>query len=243
MEGVLKIQYSGGPGLTAGYCRVASVLLRAEVMPSLQVTRWDVLPAETGSEFYLVLDVVNQAPQEAELHYAPGKSILVEAGEFCRVPVPVPRCPLDKLNKLYEKPEATEQLCSELERVCSEHIAENVALRWVLADGRHGTLKLDGIHCSEQMLDIVRSSPLDWELQVDGTSVGMEEVTCKAGEPISLAVQVRNKLPRALRDLTLALAMYQDHQNGVRNYRLETRLAIAGASSVLFDEHLYSGNT
>ena len=43
----MKLQYSGGPGQAAGYCRVGSVLLRTEVVPSLQVTRWDVLPAET----------------------------------------------------------------------------------------------------------------------------------------------------------------------------------------------------
>lgn len=54
----------------------------------------------SASEFYLVLDVLNQAGQEAELHYAPGKSILVEGSEFCRVPVPVPRCPLSKLTKV-----------------------------------------------------------------------------------------------------------------------------------------------
>ncbi|GLG95674.1 Protein brunelleschi, partial [Gryllus bimaculatus] len=34
-----------------------------------------------------------------ELQYAPGKSVLMEGGESCRVPVPVPRCPLAKLAK------------------------------------------------------------------------------------------------------------------------------------------------
>jgi hypothetical protein len=53
------------------------------------------------SEFYLVLDVLNQTQQEAELCYAEGKSMLVEGDEFCRVPVPLPKCPLEKLSKVY----------------------------------------------------------------------------------------------------------------------------------------------
>lgn len=47
VEGQLQLRYSGGPGLKAGYCRVCSVYLTLEMIPSLQVTNWDVLPAET----------------------------------------------------------------------------------------------------------------------------------------------------------------------------------------------------
>lgn len=47
VEGQLQIRYSGGNGYEAGYCRTCSVFVTLELIPSLQVTNWDVLPAET----------------------------------------------------------------------------------------------------------------------------------------------------------------------------------------------------
>lgn len=47
IEGQLKIKYSGGAGLIAGYCRTSSVFITIEMLPSVQITNWDVLPAET----------------------------------------------------------------------------------------------------------------------------------------------------------------------------------------------------
>lgn len=47
VEGQLQLRYSGGSGLEAGYCRTCSVFITLEMIPSLQVTNWDVLPAET----------------------------------------------------------------------------------------------------------------------------------------------------------------------------------------------------
>lgn len=47
IEGVLKARYSGGPGNVAGYCRSCSVGFNVEVIPSLVIKKWDVLPAES----------------------------------------------------------------------------------------------------------------------------------------------------------------------------------------------------
>lgn len=47
VEGQLQIRYSGGSGHEAGYCRTCSVFFTLEMIPSLQVTNWDVIPAET----------------------------------------------------------------------------------------------------------------------------------------------------------------------------------------------------
>ena len=45
VEALLKLQYSGGPGLVNGYCRQSSIALNVEIQPSLVFTRWDVMPA------------------------------------------------------------------------------------------------------------------------------------------------------------------------------------------------------
>lgn len=56
------------------------------------------------------------------------------------------------------------------------------------------------------------------------------EVGCEAGKCLSIGITVTNILECPLRQLTMTIQFYQDHQNGVNNYRLETRLAVAGAT-------------
>jgi hypothetical protein len=174
VDGQLQVKYSGGPGLQASYCRSCSIFLTMETVPSLHVTNWDVLPAETydnelkiifgsvdvvfsNTQFYLVLDVANLTSQEMELQYTPSKTMLIEGHESCRVPVPVKRCPLSKLD-------VAEGLGSgDLDRICSEHIANLVDLRWhLLGTDTRGKASLKGITLTNDMLDEVRMSPLIW---------------------------------------------------------------------------------
>lgn len=46
LEAQLKFRYSGGNGLAEGFCRECSLAITLELNPSIQVTSWDVLPAE-----------------------------------------------------------------------------------------------------------------------------------------------------------------------------------------------------
>lgn len=96
--------------------------------------------------------MANLTAQEMELQYTSGKTMLVEGHESCRVPVPVKRCPLSKLDDGVN-----------LDQVCSEHIANQVDLRWhLLGTGAKGKASLKGFTLSPDMLDEVRMSPLSW---------------------------------------------------------------------------------
>ncbi|XP_008196943.1 protein brunelleschi [Tribolium castaneum] len=226
VEGQLQIRYSGGPGLQASYCRCCSVFLTIETVPSLHVTNWDVLPAETNTQFYLVLDVANLTSQEMELQYTPSKTMLIEGHESCRVPVPVKRCPLSKL-------ETGETLATgELDRICSEHIANLVDLRWhLLGTDTRGKASLKGLTLTNDMLDEVRMSPLLWEVTINNETVRpQEEVTCDAGDCLEMKIFVTNSLDKVLSQLQLSVQFYQDYENGTLNYRMETRLATTGTT-------------
>jgi hypothetical protein len=51
----------------------------------------------------------------------------------------------------------------ELDQICSEHIAASVDLRWhILSNGARGRVSLKGITLTQEMLDLVRMSPLQW---------------------------------------------------------------------------------
>ncbi|VEN36763.1 unnamed protein product, partial [Callosobruchus maculatus] len=237
VEAQLRIKYSGSDGIVAEYCRSCSLLFVLEMIPSLHVTNWDVLPAETSSQFYLVLDIVNLTNQEMELQYTSGKTMLVDGQESCRVPVPVDRCPLSKLSAFYQ--DSAERNSEErmknnvdVERICSEHITDLVDLRWhLLASDIRGVASLKGISLSSRMLDIVRMSPLNWEVVINGGVIRtQEEVTWEAGNPLPLKMSIANGLEKALCHLTLSIQFYQDYDNGILNYRMDTRLAVAGAT-------------
>jgi hypothetical protein len=103
LEFKLIFKYSGGVALNENHCRHCALMIHLELIPSLQITNWDVLPAEIASQFYLVLDIANLTTQEVCLNYPNNKKMLIEAKESCRVPVPVERCPLDKILSDYEQ--------------------------------------------------------------------------------------------------------------------------------------------
>ncbi|KAF5285809.1 hypothetical protein FQA39_LY04270 [Lamprigera yunnana] len=232
IEGQLQLRYSGGEGLKAGYCRSCSIFITLEMLPSLQVTNWDVLPAETSSQFYLVLDIANMTSQEMELYYTPTKHMLIEGHESCRVPVPVNRCPLSKLTKLYMDQNCGVNDRLDLDKICSEHIANLVDLRWqLMALNTRGKATLKGITLTPNMLDIVRMSPLNWEVSINGDFLKpQEEINCEVGDCLNVEIGICNSLEKPLQQLVLSVQFYQDHRNGTHNYRLETRVAIVGCA-------------
>ena len=46
LEAQMRIKYSGGEGMQEGYCRQCAISFNLELMPSAQITNWDVLSAE-----------------------------------------------------------------------------------------------------------------------------------------------------------------------------------------------------
>lgn len=233
VEGQLQLRYSGGSGFQAEHCRTCSVYFTLEILPSLQVTNWDVLPAETPSHFYLVLDIANLTSQEMELEYAPSKTMLIEGHESCRVPVPVERCPLSKFKSLYvENSEngGKGDASLDLDKIYSEHIANLVDLKWqLLSTETKGKASLQGITLAPSMLDVVGMSPILWEILINGDVFKpQEEINCEAGDCLELLVRVTNCFDKAFQQIMLCIQFYQDYENGNFNYRMETRLAMTG---------------
>ncbi|XP_061718649.1 protein brunelleschi [Cydia pomonella] len=240
IETQVIIRYSGGRGKEI-HCRQSTLQINLELLPSVSITHWDVLPAEIPSQLYLVLDVSNLTSEEMEFHYAPQKHILIESRESCRVPVPLPRCPFNVQpckndeDSMESKSISTGTSTNSLELMCSEHITNNVDLQWHLVHSDiRGRASVKGITLSQAMMDIVRMSPLNWEVSVNSQCIKpQEEYSCTAGECISLGVAVWNHLSRPLHRLCLSVQLYQDYNNGVLSYKLDNRVATAGNNKVI----------
>ena len=47
MDVVIELEYSGGKGLEAGFSRKTAINFNVEIRPSILLTHWHVLPAES----------------------------------------------------------------------------------------------------------------------------------------------------------------------------------------------------
>lgn len=243
IESQLIIKYSGGISKDT-HCRHSTLQINLELLPSVSITHWDVLPAEIPSQLYLVLDVTNLTSEEMDFHYAPSKHILIESKESCRVPVPLDRCPFNTTHEktvdegtevIESKSTNTGSSANSVELMCSEHITNNTELRWILMQSDvSGKASVKGITLSQAMVDIVRMSPFNWEVSVNSQFIKpQEEYNCTAGECLSLGVAVCNHLSRPLHKLCLSVQFYQDYNNGVMSYKLDNRVATAGNNKVV----------
>lgn len=124
-----------------------------------------------SSEFYLVLDVNNLTAQEMMLNYTMNKTIVIEARESCRVPVPVERCPLFRRDQQIDNEKdrnfsdyyVRKSDAELMQQFCSKHISDSVQLNWsLLGTEIKGTASLRGITLSSAMLSIITVAPLKW---------------------------------------------------------------------------------
>ncbi|KAL7645759.1 UNVERIFIED_CONTAM: hypothetical protein RMT77_002654 [Armadillidium vulgare] len=227
LEGLIKLSYTGGRGMENKYWRMADIGISVEVAPSLLVTRWDALPAERPNQCYIVLDLLNSASNEMDLQYTTNKHILMQGGESCRVPVPVDRCPLAKINERRN----TDGEVSESE-ILGDHVASLVELRWTLGPfDTPGRASLKSLTFPPQTHHLITMAPVHWDVSLNGQRVenGSENVG-KIGEAQRLVIGVSNSSGDSLPPLTIVLTAFQDHQNGTQNYRLEAKMASTGAT-------------
>jgi hypothetical protein len=128
LEFKILFKYTGGSAVN-DFCRHAALAFTVDLTPSLQITNWDVLPAEIASQFYLVLDIANLTTQEVSLNYPDNKTILIEPKESCRVPVPVERCPLDKILFDYQQMQHQHLISSKIKSLlCNNFYVNNITI-------------------------------------------------------------------------------------------------------------------
>jgi len=201
----VKVQYSG-VGEDLPWCRKVTQHLSLVQMPSLVVSRWDVLPGDTQHNCFLVLDLVNKTNMEMELTYTEKKTLLIEAGDMCRVPVPVTKCSF------------SESLDWVAGQGVADYLAECVNLSWSVISQeageevtRSGVAGLENITWTESMLDLLRRPPLVAEVKVGGLSVGEGgEVEHNVGQVMIVDVKLINQLLEPVCDCALTVRLQQD---------------------------------
>ncbi|XP_022659827.1 protein brunelleschi-like [Varroa jacobsoni] len=195
----MNILYSGGAGMANNYARRCSLKTRLTVLPSMVISQWDVLLADSATQCYLVLDIENRTSQEMDLEYQDGKSIVIE--ETCKIPVLIPRC----------KPSGGDE---QLEELCRQHIQRHVKLRWSLSPEISGYANLNECKWSPAQVDTILSASLSCEIFLQRRLYNADdEFILKMGVPLSVQVETQNTSLCSLRQLLVSLRVYHDYQN------------------------------
>ena len=167
------------------------------------------LPGDTQHNCFLVLDLVNKTPHEMELSYAERKTILIEAGDMCRVPVPVTKCSFS------ESLDWTSS-GSSLQPGVAEYLASCVSLRWAVTEPpteevRRGVSGLESIAWTDSMLELLRRPPLVAEVKVGGRAVAEGgELEHGAGDILRVEVSLSNQLLEPVCDCALSVRLQQE---------------------------------
>ena len=70
---------------------------------------------------------------------------------------------------------------------------------------------------------------LSLDVLIEDKSIAPQsEVTCTVGTQMTMNIQICNNQATTLHNLLLSCSFYQDYQNGIHNYRLETRVTMSG---------------
>ena len=184
----VKITYSGGEGGTKGYFRELVRSIKVDICPSALVSKWDVLPAETLNENYLVLDISNQSIHEIEIEYGhQKKKLLMEPTDSCRIPVPIKKFPIqDNFQDSFK----------ERQKSCLKYLEKYIHIEWTLPrlDNRNGVVSLREIKLDEEMISSLELCPLEWKLTLNGQdpSLSSNPQTVMLGQECILEMCVTN---------------------------------------------------
>jgi trafficking protein particle complex subunit 9 len=67
------------------------------------------------------------------------------------------------------------------------------------------------------------------DVKINETEIAPQsEITVACGSTITIDITISNNQATPLHNLILSVQFYQDYQNGMQNYRLETRTCTSG---------------
>ncbi|XP_052763797.1 trafficking protein particle complex subunit 9-like [Mya arenaria] len=208
VEGILKVEYSGGPGYRDNYCRCSSVAFNVDILPSLVFTKWDVMLSESSEHCYLMFDVKNLSSHELDVQYS-GQCVCV-------------------------KPEHTRRVCIEVERFepnsipsqsydsFSQFLATFVDIRWTIPSlNVNGRLETEHLTWTREQQQIVYTSPVLWDVHLNGQVISplhIGSLEYKVGQPVTLEAgfQLKSECSSDLegRSGELTLCCCQHYDNG-----------------------------
>lgn len=185
VEAILKVEYSGGPGMLDQYCRFSSLALSIDVLPSVAFHVWDVMQSESSDHCYLLFEIQNVSGHELTLAYS-GQTVSYKVNMVKRICIEVEKCQ----PKAYKENQNPGVQFSHL-------LATFVDIRWSIPSLKiTGKVGIENLHWSLEQQQLVYLSPLSWDVRINGQLLSppfIDSLEYKVGEIVRLDVEVTVK--------------------------------------------------
>uniref|UniRef100_A0A914Z9L1 Trafficking protein particle complex subunit 11 n=1 Tax=Panagrolaimus superbus TaxID=310955 RepID=A0A914Z9L1_9BILA len=213
----------GLDGVQKLYERTSRLPLAICIVPAVTVSKWHVLPGDSASTRYVVIDVANSTDLDAELTYSTDKRMIgMQPKEICRVPVLCPCCP-DVSSRSFR--EATQydshvrqkQEIDILRRSLDSHIAKHLQIRWAIPQLNYvGIVPIGSVLAEVEFLKQLVVPTVSVYVTVNGkVHTNDDDISVKIGELVELEMTVSSIL-KGTKPINgeLSLKCFQDLANG-----------------------------
>lgn len=176
VEALLCVEYTGGPGQEAGYCRRCSLAVTVDVLPCLYITNWNTMPVSSGQEVTLVLDLLNVSNHvvDVQCHNTfadPSLPLSIQPQQCRRVGVMIPRVsfPQQTLLDKFECRVPAKYRTWRTPDFHSQFLSTYVDIRWNMStEMLNGKVSIDYLKWSEDHLNALLQPDITWEVTVNG---------------------------------------------------------------------------
>ncbi|XP_060554230.1 trafficking protein particle complex subunit 9-like [Ruditapes philippinarum] len=255
VETILKVEYSGRPGVDEEFCRCCSIAFSVDILPSVVFHKWDVMLSESSDHCYLLFDLQNISDHDLEIHHSN-------------------QC-------VYLKHEQIKRICIEIERSepklfdgdvhssvqFSQFLATFVDIRWEIVSfqsNKHTivhdviqkvwdkisltlvqpSLSVSGKVCIDNLLwtpeqqQLVYISPVSWDVRLNGQLISplhIGSLEYKLGQMVKVDVEVNVKPESDLENDDAVLTVYccQHCDNGTVNYNTDNYVCTIGSQALV----------
>ncbi|XP_034747300.1 trafficking protein particle complex subunit 9 isoform X4 [Etheostoma cragini] len=239
LEALLNFKYSGGAGKVEGYYRELSLGVHVDVEPSVFFTRVNTLPATSTRQCHLLLDIFNPTEHELTVSAKNNQELVLHASECQRMAIQVDKFDFESLPQPDQETARftnPKQLEEERQHAQGYQINSKLGICWSIPSlRRRGEASVEGV-LNQLVLEHLQLAPLQWDVLVNGKPCDCDVIAdCKAGDAVTLEVQLTNRSKNSVGPLALTVVPYQDFQNGVQNYNLEDAVTFIGSNTFYID--------
>lgn len=228
VEAILRVEYSGGPGLAENYCRMSSIAFTVDILPSLVFVKWDVMLSESSDHCYLLFDLQNISGHDMDVLHS-NQCVHLRHEQIKRICVEIERSE----PKLFHADSSTSDQFSKF-------LSTFVDIRWNMpSQNVSGKVGIDHLHWTPEQQQLVYISPVSWDVRLNGQLISplhIGSLEYQIGQLITVDVDVNIKTDDddlEGREGVVCICCCQCCDNGSVNYSVDSHVSVLGSESLV----------